>query len=423
MPTIPIYTRGEHYTAPRVSKNAPAPVRLKESYQNTLQAAGELGQAAVRLLPAKQEEKMENSGEIKTRQALLAAASNGVQALDKAAGQVQGANSPAAADWIMLRASALFGENRAKCRQIDETLAQEKNIVVEVASSALSANALDLYLNEQLPGYESRLLAAGISAKNAKQESGQVRRLAAQGCIKKAVSAQNYQMAQAVYQKFSGCFSLAEKENLTGLIGAAQAGGKAQTYWDKSLVETDGSAEARLKWAQAQTADKAVLEHLSALGAQAKREEFSKQAQEYTRLASALSADEARQCLALSSLSSVGAAVRAVYQFGAPAPHASADTFNRLYFGGTEKDNQRAFEKGEISAQEFLVLSAARSFRQAGEEDKTGIFLCAGIDAWAQKKGLSSAAQNEIKRAVLCSSADPQERLNALKQIKTYLDL
>ena len=90
---------------------------------------------------------------------------------------------------------------------------------------------------------------------------------------------------------------------------------------------------------------------------------------------------------------------------------------------GTEKDNQRAFEKGEISAQEFLVLSAARSFRQAGEQDKTGAFLCSGIDAWAQKKGLSSAAQNEIKRAVLCSSADPQERLNALKQIKTYLDL
>lgn len=423
MPTIPIYTRGEHYTAPRVSKNAPAPVRLKESYQNTWQSAGELGQAAVRLLPAKQEEKMENSGEIKTRQALLAAASNGVQALDKAAGQVQGANSPAAADWVMLRASALFGENRAKCRQIDETLAQEKNIVAEVASSALSANALDLYLNEQLPGYESRLIAAGISAKNAKQESGHLRRLAAQGCIKKAVSAQNYQMAQAVYQKFSGYFSLAEKENLTGLIGAAQAGGKAQIYWDKSLAETDGSAEARLKWAQAQTADKAVLEHLSALGAQAKREEFSKQAQEYTRLASALSAEDARQRLALSSLSSVGAAVRAVYQFGAPAPHASADTFNRLYFGGTEKDNQRAFEKGEISAQEFLVLSAARSFRQAGEQDKTGAFLCSGIDAWAQKKGLSSAAQNEIKRAVLCSSADPQERLNALKQIKTYLDL
>ena len=423
MPTIPIYTRGEHYTAPRVSKNAPAPVRLKESYQNTLQSAGELGQAAVRLLPAKQEEKMENSGEIKTRQALLAAASNGVQALDKAAGQLQGANSPSAADWVMLRASALFGENRAKCRQIDETLAQEKNIVAEVASSALSANALDSYLNEQLPGYESRLIAAGISAKNAKQESGQVRRLAAQGCIKKAVSAQNYQMAQSVYQKFSGCFSLAEKENLTGLIGAAQAGGKAQTYWDKSLAETDGSAEARLKWAQAQTADKAVLEHLSALGAQAKREEFSKQAQEYTRLASALSAEDARQRLALSSLDAVGVTARAVYQFGAPAPHTSADTFNRLYFGGTEKDNQRAFEKGEVSAQEFLVLSAARSFRQAGEEDKTGIFLCAGIDAWAQKKGLSSVAQNEIKRAVLCSSADPQERLNALKQIKTYLDL
>lgn len=423
MPTIPIYTRGEHYTAPRVSKNAPAPVRLKESYQNTLQSAGELGQAAVRLLPAKQEEKMENSGEIKTRQALLAAAPNGVQALDKAAGQVQDANSPAAADWVMLRASALFGENRAKCRQIGETLAQEKNIVAEVASLALSANALALYLNEQLPGYESRLIAAGISAKNAKQESGQVRRLAVQGCIKKAVSAQNYQMAQSVYQKFSGCFSLAEKEKLAGFIGAAQAGGKAQIYWDKSLAETDGSAEARLKWAQAQTADKAVLKNLSALGAQAKREEFSKQAQEYTRLASALSAEDARQRLALSSLDAVGVTARAVSRFGAPAPHTSAETFNRLYFGGTEKDNQRAFEKGEISAQEFLVLSAARSFRQAGEEDKTGIFLCAGIDAWAQKKGLSSAAQNEIKRAVLCSSADPQERLNALKQIKTYLDL
>lgn len=423
MPTIPIYNRRERYTAPHVSAGAPAPTRLKNAYQNTLQAAGELGQSVARLLPAKQEEKMENSGEIKTRQALLAAAPNGVQALDKAAGQVQDANSPAAADWVVLRASALAGEEQAKCRQIGESLAEEKNIVVEVASSALSAKALDLYLNEQLPGYESRLIATGISAKNARQESEHLCCLAVQGCIKKAVSAQNYQKAQAVYQKFSGYFSLAEKENLTGLIGVAQSGGKAQIYWDKSLAETDGSAEARLKWAQAQTADKAVLEHLSALGAQAKREEFSKQAREYTRLASALSADEARQCLALSSLTSVGAAARAVYQFGAPAPHASADTFNRLYFGGTEKDNQRAFEKGEVSAQEFLVLSAARFFRQAGEQDKTGAFLCAGIDAWAQKKGLSSAAQNEIKREVLCSSADPQERLNALKQIKTYLDL
>lgn len=423
MPTIPIYNRRERYTAPRVSKNAPAPVRLKESYQNTLQAAGELGQAAVRLLPAKQEEKMENSGEIKTRQALLAAAPNGVQALDKAAGQVQDANSPAAADWVVLRASALAGEEQAKCRQIGETLAEEKNIVVEVASSALSAKALDLYLNEQLPGYESRLIATGISAKNARQESEYLRRLAVQGCIKKAVSAQNYQKAQAVYQKFSGYFSLAEKEKLAGFIGAAQAGGKAQIYWDKSLAETDGSAEARLKWAQAQTADKAVLEHLSALGAQAKREEFSKQAREYTRLASALSAEDARQRLALSSLDAVGVTARAVSRFGAPAPHTSAERFNRLYFGGTEKDNQRAFEKGEISAQEFLVLSAARSFRQAGEEDKTGIFLCAGIDVWAQKKGLSQTAKDEIKRAVLCAAADPQERLNALKQIKTYLDL
>lgn len=423
MPTIPIYNRRERYTAPHVSAGAPAPTRLKNAYQNTLQAAGELGQSVARLLPAKQAGQMENSGEIKTRQALLAAAPNGVQALDKAAGQVQDANSPAAADWVVLRASALAGEEQAKCRQIDETLAQEKNIVAEVASSALSANALDLYLNEQLPGYESRLIAAGISAKNARQESEHLRRLAVQGCIKRAVSAQNYQMAQAVYQKFSGCFSLAEKENLTGLIGAAQAGGKAQIYWDKSLAETDGSAEARLKWAQAQTADKAVLEHLSALGAQAKREEFSKQAQEYTRLASALSAEDARQRLALSSLDAVGVTARAVSRFGAPAPHTSAETFNRLYFGGTEKDNQRAFEKGEISAQEFLVLSAARSFRQAGEEDKTGIFLCAGIDAWAQKKGLSQTAKDEIKRAVLCAAADPQERLNALKQIKTYLDL
>lgn len=423
MPTIPIYNRRERYTAPHVSAGAPAPTRLKNAYQNTLQAAGELGQSVARLLPAKQAGQMENSGEIKTRQTLLAAAPNGVQALDKAAGQVQDANSPAAADWVVLRASALAGEEQAKCRQIGETLAEEKNIVVEVASSALSAKALDLYLNEQLPGYESRLIATGISAKNARQESEHLRRLAVQGCIKKAVSAQNYQKAQAVYQKFSGYFSLAEKEKLAGFIGAAQAGGKAQIYWDKSLAETDGSAEARLKWAQAQTADKAVLEHLSALGAQAKREEFSKQAQEYTRLASALSAEDARQRLALSSLDAVGVTARAVYQFGAPAPHTSAETFNRLYFGGTEKDNQRAFEKGEISVQEFLVLSAARSFRQAGEEDKIGIFLCAGIDAWAQKKGLSSAAQNEIKRVVLCSSADPQERLNALKQIKTYLDL
>lgn len=423
MPTIPTYTRGEQYSAPRVSKNAPSPVRLQEAYQNTLQAAGELGQTAARLLPAKQEGQTQNSGEIKTRQALLAVASDGVQALDKAANQVQNANSPAAADWVLLRASALAKEENAQRQQAGEALAQEKNLLVETGSFAPSAGALDAYLNEQLPGYESRLIAAGVSAKGAKADLAQVRGLVARACIKRAVSAQNYQAAQGVYQKFAGAFSKAEQEELTALIGAAKADKQAQKYWDNSLFQTDGSPEARLKWAKSQTSDKAVLESLSALGERARQQEFAQQAQAFLQLASAGTPAEARQRFALTPLKYTGAVARAVSRFGEPAPHASAGTFNRLYFSGTEKENTRAFEKGEVSAQEFLALSAAYSARQAGADDKTGAFLCAGIDAWAQKKGLSTTTQDEIKREVLCSSADPQARLDALKQIKTYFDL
>lgn len=423
MPTIPTYTRGEQYSAPRVSKNAPSPVRLKEAYQNTLQAAGELGQTVARLLPAKQEGQTQNSGEIKTRQALLSAGSDGVQALDKAANQLQNANSPAAADWVLLRASALAREENAQRQQASEALGQEKNLLVETGSFAPSAGALEAYLNEQLPGYESRLLSAGVSAKSAQADLAQVRGLSARACIQRAVSAQNYQAAQGVYQKFAGSFSKAEQDELTALIGSAKADKQAQKYWDNALAQTDGSAEARLKWAKAQTADKAVLERLSALGEQARQQEFSQQAQAFLLLASAATPEEARKRLALSPLKYTGAVARAVSQFGAPAPHASAGTFNRLYFSGTEKENERAFEKGEVSAREFLALSAAYSSRQAGADDKTGAFLCAGIEAWAQKKGLSISTQDEIKREVLCSSADPQERLNALKQIKTYFDL
>ena len=423
MPTIPTYTRGEQYSAPRVSKNAPSPVRLKETYQNTLQAAGELGRTAARLLPAKQEGQAQNSGEIKTRQALLSAVSDGVQALDKAANQVQNANSPAAADWVLLRASALAGEVQAQRQQAGEALAQEKNLLVETGSFAPSARALDAYLNEQLPGYESRLIATGVSAKSAQADLAQVRGLAARACIKRAVSAQHYQAAQGVYKKFAGSFSKAEQEELTALIGAAKAGSEAQKYWDDSLSQTDGSAEARLKWAKAQTSDQAVLERLSGLGAQARQQEFAQQAHTFLWLASAATPEEAQKRLALSPLKYTGEVACAVSRFGTPAPHTSAGTFNRLYFSGTEKENARAFEKGEVSAREFLALSAAYSARQAGADDKTGAFLCAGIEAWAQKKGLPASTQDEIKRAVLCSSSDPQERLNALKQIKTYFDL
>ena len=422
MPTIPTYTRGEQYSAPRVSKNAPSPIRLKEAYQNTLQAAGELGRTAARLLSAKQEGQVQNSGEIKTRQALLSAVSDGVQALDKAANQVHNANSPAA-DWVLLRASALAGEVQAQRQQASEALAQEKNLLVETGSFAPSARALEAYLNEQLPGYESRLIAAGVSAKSAQADLAHVRGLAARACIKRAVSAQHYQAAQGVYQKFAGSFSKAEQEELTALIGAAKAGSEAQKYWDDSLSQTDGSADARLKWAKAQTADQAVLERLSGLGAQARQQEFAQQAHAFLWLASAGTPEEACQRLALSPLKYTGEVACAVSRFGTPAPHTSAGTFNRLYFSGTEKENARAFEKGEVSAREFLALSAAYSARQAGADDKTGAFLCAGIEAWAQKKGLPASTQDEIKRAVLCSSSDPQERLNALKQIKTYFDL
>lgn len=422
MPTIPTYTRGEQYSAPRVSKNAPSPVRLKETYQNTLQAAGELGRTAARLLSAKQEGQVQNSGEIKTRQALLSAVSDGVQALDKAANQVHNANSPAA-DWVLLRASALAGEVQAQRQQASEALAQEKNLLVETGSFAPSARALEAYLNEQLPGYESRLIAAGVSAKSAQADLAHVRGLAARACIKRAVSAQHYQAAQGVYQKFAGSFSKAEQEELTALIGAAKAGSEAQKYWDDSLSQTDGSAEARLKWAKAQTSDQAVLERLSGLGAQARQQEFAQQAHTFLWLASAATPEEAQKRLALSPLKYTGEVACAVSRFGTPAPHTSAGTFNRLYFSGTEKENARAFEKGEVSAREFLALSAAYSARQAGADDKTGAFLCAGIEAWAQKKGLPASTQDEIKRAVLCSSSDPQERLNALKQIKTYFDL
>lgn len=416
MPTIPTYTCGERCLSPRVSKNAPVSARLKEYGQNTRLAAEQSGKS---LFPREG-----TSGEVKTRQNLLVSFEKGVQALDETAMQVQSADSPAAADWVLLRTAALAEEETARRKQISQELAQEKNMLVQVGAAALSAQALEAYLREQLPGYESRLTAAGISAESVRQEVLQVRRLAAQGCIKKAVASQNYQAAQGIYQKFEEDFFKREKDDLTALIRAARAAEQAQRYWDKSAAETDGSLEARLKWAQTQTEDTAVLETLSVMASRAKRQDFARQAQEYERLSLAASADEARRIFTLGSLDHqpAGATARAVSRFDEPAGRPSAEAFARLYFNGTEKENQRAFEKGEVSAREFFALSAASSARQAGEEDRNGAFLCAGIDAWGQKKGLPASTQAEIKRAVLCASADPQARLNALKQIKTYFD-
>lgn len=343
------------------------------------------------------------------------------------------AETPAARDYMMLRAAAREEEKSAFTRQRSRLASQEENLVRGVGAMAPTPQALEAYLSAQLPAYETRLKENGAAEEDARLQAASVRAQTAAECVRRSLAAGNRFAAQAVFGKYERELPEPVREECAQKIRFSSASSRARDLWRRAALQTDGTPEARERWARERLEPEedtelkqTALQTVSSLRAEAQARSHAEQARVYRSLASAPDADEAERMVTAQRVLNAGelpTARRAARElFSASGVTSDAETFNRLYFSATEKDNARAFEKGRISARDYLTLEAARHLRAGGKPDADAEFLCRGIEVWGEKKGLSQEDAARVKHAVLASASGTQERLAALARVKSLLD-
>lgn len=477
MPIIPTYRRQERYRAPGVQLTSGSPQRVPEAYENSLQEFGRFSKGVLDALEKREKKRKaekqqpsarpdksktsvaENPGakkdaaafasfspdeNLQIRTELLDAvrsqiSKNGAPEtalLDKFAASrftEADADTPAAQDYMMLRAAAREEEKSAFERERARLASEEENLVRGVGALAPTPQALEAYLSVQLPAYEKRLMENGASKEAARLQTASVRAQTAAECVRGQLAAGNGAAARAVFGQYERELPEAVREECAQKIHFSAASSRARELWRQSALQTDGTPEARESWVRGRLEEEkdsglkeTAFETVSALRAEARAALHAKQAQAYRSLASAPDGEEAeRMLIAQRALPSgeLPLARRAARKlFSSSASSSDAETFNRLYFSAKEKDNARAFEKGRISARDYFTLEAARHAREGGRADPDAGFLCRGIDLWREKKGLSASDAARVKHAVLTSASGTEERLGALARVKALLD-
>ena len=423
MPIIPTYSQREHYRAPQVAASSSAPRRINAARENDLQTVGKFIQT---MLPQGEDRSSapSKSGALSPsplRQELAETVhKNGadVSALDRfAAAHFLPDNTDETAsarqDYLLLRAAAQEELNRTQA----------------VGSTAPDGSSLKAYLDGQLLAHQARLQAQGVHEQAVQTQLRQVRADTAATCMRRALSAGKLHAAQDFFATFRSDFSAPAEQAYRRELAVASARQTAQALWANSANETDGSVANRQAWAveklKALSAPlrRDVARQLAFLRRREETQAHAACAQVYERLASGEEMQDAG-ILAPSVLpaAEVSLAERAAQEKSLPAAAGAPQVFNRLYFSASQQDNARAFEKGDVSAREYLALEAARHRRGGGLSDRESALLCRGIEAWHQRKGISKDVAEESKRAVLSAAFTADGQASAWGRIKQLLD-
>lgn len=477
MPIIPTYRRQERYSAPGVEMSSSAPNRMIQAYENDLQEWGSFSQSFLKFMESKKgKEKQKSSAvskrtsaekqkisvetvadgmassekefsadeDLQIRQDMLYHVRNAVSdgqavtssGLDEFAAERFGntmQETPAARDYMMLRAAAQIDERTASRQEREERSMQEEQIISAVGATASSAKNLERYLSAQLPAFEQRLKENGNSSEVVKKKADSLRAQTAVQNIGQAVSSGNASAAQEVFEKYASQMNDRQREECTEKIRWSAASLYARSLWQRAGLETDGTASCRQQWAEQQLSSETntdlktdVKENLELLCLAQQAREHHRQAGVYRTVAGhsggeAVAFVETQSAMDPSEMRLLQRAALEMDLNIAPAAHAGK--FNDLYFSASAKDISHAYEKKQISAKEFCLLQAVRHERAAGEDDTVTRLLCKGIDLWREKKGLSEQETQSIKYRVLSASGGVENQLDAWRRIKALFDI
>ncbi len=479
MPIVPIYRRQEKYQLPSVQTSSSGVQRLKASYENTLQQVAPFAQNFLDhmkpSIPGFEEDPEESqwtqrarkafSNPEKTKTARQSAGwqesaavpdedlqirselaqtvrqhiseGNPVQTevLDRfAASRLDAAqpDTPASRDYLMLRAAARQEEGALQ-RQSRQTMArQESALIRSVGATAGSAQTLEHYLQGQLPALQKRLQENGATPAAAQKQARAITSQTAAECVRRGVASGNLAAAAGVFQKYESQMAPCLREDCLQKLQLGAADFHSRLLWQQAELETDGSPQAREKWAAGQLEEeknesfkKQVRENLAELSAAALQQQHRQQADLYRQLAELPSGQacgllDSQQALDPSEIALARRAAQRA-DWGRDIP-SQPELFNRLYFSGTEKEIARSYEKNQLSARDYWRLQAARHDRAAGKDDAPARLLAKAVELWSGKKGLSEQEGQTVKYAVLASSGDMQNQLDAWRRVKSLLD-
>lgn len=345
-------------------------------------------------------------------------------------------------DFAVLRREVQEVQTRAEREQAREQFEQGQRHMLQTAALIHSPKGLESYLNANLDAAQTEALRNGASAQAWQERRETLTALAVRHNMQAALSSGQPERAEKVYVHFQAKLNDEERQTLQSQLRMGKAEALADGYYARAAREcvqedkrVDEAELLRLSREICRGEEPLARETSRVLSARLEadcRQNCLAQARQYERL---LSQAEAQSKAGLWAMDGAGTAAqwertaRAWRKLrSAPAQAADYEAFNRLYESvlcgeNSEKDIDAAFDRGNVSAEDFLRLKSRALRVQGGEKDIEGLLLSQALDAYCQRGGLTPQATNAAKYFIYTAGPDTRARLEAASKVRRMFEL
>ncbi len=339
-------------------------------------------------------------------------------------------------DYVVMRKEVERLSSAHSAREQTQRFNQGAGNFVQTAAMVRTPRALEEYIS-------ANLSAAKAEAASAEEgwplQERALRTAAVRHNIEAALGAGEAEQAQSVLAHFEKSFSERERDVLRQKVASFQADSAAQRCEGaayEACRTQDGKTDEKklLSWTEENggktgAAPQDLFHALQVRFSAREREQLRRRAKEYERLACGSEEDHAG-ALAASSVSDRGEydrLLRAVQVLrGQPQRQSARGAYNGLYervLSGEadEKELDGAFEKGSLSARDYLRLKSDSCRWRAGDgETQERLLMCATEDLC---RGRTEKEAEEIKYFIFSSPGGAAGKFQAASQAKRILNL
>lgn len=347
-------------------------------------------------------------------------------------------------DYAVLRREVQELNNKSGREAAQARFNQGAGSFVQTAALVRSPRALEEYIRANLDAAQDEALQNGMDASVWKGRKETLQAQAVLHNVEAALEAGEAGQAEAVYEHFDKILPEREKELLKSKLLCRKADLESEKLYpraDKECLDENGEINEKklaafvrnsseVKEADAQ---KELRQALRARLSAGRRRELGREGQTYERLLSAGAAG-AEDASAL-----MGAYCRTEKDFernaqvlralqAGPQKISVHGVFNRLHenvaLGRAERTEiENAFDKGELSAADYLRLKSRLCAAGAGRTDPRERLLGKAVQKLCRSCGLEGEEAEEVKYFVYSSGSGVEERLEAAARARRILNL
>ena len=292
----------------------------------------------------------------------------------------------------------------AKQRQRTQAITQQQNALIQteeniisVGAQASDAQTLAAYLVVQTNAVEKKLKHVGFSKKEIENRLLSLRRRVIEAACSERLSAGELVQVCELLGCFKGELPPEFVRNISAKITWQFACEQARWLWADAQRLFPREPARAAAWARTQNPEKneplgtRINDVLTAYEQAAVRE----QNLHFAKLLQTLAAAAVSQAAELLAEQEILAGdllekyARLCTRLDEPAEKADPALFIKLYFDGTERELSQAYERGQISAREFLQVRAQQLLRACGTRNFTAEICCRELKTWLEKKAFT----------------------------------